>query len=285
MLKLFIALLAVIFLMAGESASYAGQLIPRASQENCDPENPFRYVQRGQKLPLTFDYRHYGTNKNQRAYYLRQYEFQKPRTKNNIRLCLGYFKQFFKTGATLYEPISEYFEEPIFEEPAIEEDYGNRYSIPRALEVYYPNAAEPGDIIVETERFRLFYILSEESALEYRIAVGREGFAWSGTELVDHKLIDPPWYPTDRMKLEDPDLPNMIEGGSPENPFGARAIYLGNTQYRIHGTNRPESIGKAVSSGCIRMLNEDVIELYDKVKAGARVFVYAPESGQNESLY
>src|SRR5205807_2576691 len=119
---------------------------------------------------------------------------------------------------------------------------------------------------------RLYYILGNSQALRYGIGVGREGFAWGGVSSVSAKREWPDWTPPDEMLKRRPDLPKHMVGG-PENPLGARAMYLGSSLYRVHGTNEPWTIGQAVSSGCIRMRNEDVIDLYEKVKVGSRVVV------------
>ena len=108
--------------------------------------------------------------------------------------------------------------------------------------------------------------------MKYGIGVGREGFAWSGTHTISRKQEWPDWIPPEEMLRRRPDLPRYMAGG-PENPLGARAMYLGASLYRIHGSNEPETIGQAVSSGCIRMLNEDLVDLYDRVKVGTRVVV------------
>ena len=130
----------------------------------------------------------------------------------------------------------------------------------------------PGSIIVNTKQNALFYVLGNGKAVKYRVASAKRGFEWSGTNTVSYKTQWPDWRPPTEMRKRRPDLPAFMEGG-PQNPLGARAIYLGSTIYRIHGTNEPSSIGKAASSGCIRMLNEDVSELYNFVKPGATVTV------------
>ena len=109
--------------------------------------------------------------------------------------------------------------------------------------------------------------------IEYGIGVGRKGFEWSGIENVSRKAEWPDWTPPAEMRERQPDIPEFMPGG-PDNPLGARALYLGSTLYRIHGTAEPHTIGQAVSSGCIRMLNDDVIDLYQRVKVGAKVYVF-----------
>lgn len=142
---------------------------------------------------------------------------------------------------------------------------------PREL-VAYNGRYAPGTIVISTEERRLYYILPGNQAVRYGIGVGRPGFEWSGTRTVAMKREWPSWTPPSQMLRRRPDLPRFMPGG-PDNPLGARAMYLGGTLYRIHGSNEPETIGQAVSSGCIRMTNEDVMDLYDRVKVGARVVV------------
>lgn len=132
--------------------------------------------------------------------------------------------------------------------------------------------ASPGDIIINTRENRLYYVLGEGQAVMFRVATAKRGFEWHGTHQVSSKVKWPDWRPPSEMRKRRPELPRYMAGG-PNNPLGARAIYLGSSIYRIHGTNEPSSIGKAASSGCIRMLNEDVSELYKHVKIGARVTV------------
>ncbi|HXW72759.1 MAG TPA: L,D-transpeptidase [Methylocella sp.] len=130
----------------------------------------------------------------------------------------------------------------------------------------------PGTIFVSTQQRSLYYVLTGNQAIKYSIGVGRPGFEWNGTERISRKREWPSWSPSPEMRRRRPDLPRFMAGG-PDNPLGARAMYLGGTLYRIHGSNEPESIGHAVSSGCIRMTNEDVADLYDRVKVGAEVIV------------
>jgi len=131
----------------------------------------------------------------------------------------------------------------------------------------------PGSIVINTAERRLYLVLDERRALQYGIGVGRDGFRWSGTHKVSAKREWPGWTPPPQMRKRQPGLPAYMPGG-PDNPLGARAIYLGSTLYRIHGSNEPETIGQAVSSGCFRMTNDDVIDLYDRVRVGATVHVY-----------
>ena len=138
--------------------------------------------------------------------------------------------------------------------------------------INYATSMAPGSILIDTKQNLLFFILSNGKAVKYHVATAKKGFEWSGTNKVSFKTEWPEWRPPVEMLARRPELPAYMAGG-PKNPLGARAIYLGDTMYRIHGTNEPSSIGKAASSGCIRMLNEDVSELYQFVKQGATVTV------------
>ncbi|KMO36629.1 ErfK/YbiS/YcfS/YnhG family protein [Methylobacterium tarhaniae] len=131
---------------------------------------------------------------------------------------------------------------------------------------------KPGTVVISTSQRRLYYILPDQEAIQYGVGVGREGFSWSGTKTVTMKKEWPSWRPPEQMIKRRPDLPRYMAGGN-DNPLGARALYLGSSLYRIHGSNEPETIGAAVSSGCIRMTNRDVIDLYDRVKVGTKVVV------------
>ena len=146
----------------------------------------------------------------------------------------------------------------------------------RRTEVAYETAQKPGTIVVDTPARRLYYVLGDGKAIRYAISVGREGRELRGNAYVGRKAEWPDWTPTADILKRIPDLPKYVSPG-PHNPMGARALYLfdGNkdTLFRIHGTNQPEYIGFAISSGCIRMLNEDVIDLYNRVPVGANVVV------------
>jgi lipoprotein-anchoring transpeptidase ErfK/SrfK len=144
-------------------------------------------------------------------------------------------------------------------------------AIPREI-VSFAGQQAPGTIIVNTTERRLYLVLEDGKALRYGIGVGRPGFEWKGGQTITMKQEWPDWRPPAEMLKRRPDLPRFMAGGE-ENPLGARAMYLGSSIYRIHGSNEPESIGHAVSSGCIRMLNEDVVDLYNRVKVGTRVVV------------
>ena len=155
------------------------------------------------------------------------------------------------------------------EEPATER--GLPEHLRRQIVRYETNEA-PGTVIVDTPNTYLYYVLGDGRAIRYGIGVGREGFTWSGVKTVGRKAEWPDWIPPQEMISRQPYLPRFMAGG-PGNPLGARAMYLAGTVYRIHGTNAPSTIGQNVSSGCFRMLNEDVIDLYQRVKVGAKVIV------------
>jgi lipoprotein-anchoring transpeptidase ErfK/SrfK len=144
-------------------------------------------------------------------------------------------------------------------------------AVPRTI-VSYPGSHKPGTIIVSTGERRLYLVLGNGQAMKYGIGVGRDGFTWSGTATITAKREWPDWTPPDEMLKRRPDLPRHMVGG-PDNPLGARAMYLGDTQYRIHGSNEPHTIGTATTSGCIRLTNDDVIDLYNRAKIGATVIV------------
>jgi len=145
---------------------------------------------------------------------------------------------------------------------------------PRFLpqEVIYEGSEKPGTVIINTRERHLYLVREGGRATRYGIGVGRPGFTWAGVHHISQKREWPDWVPPPEMLKRRPDLPRHMEGG-PDNPLGARAMYLGSTLYRIHGSNEPWTIGQAVSSGCIRMRNEDVIDLYSRVKVGTRVVV------------
>jgi lipoprotein-anchoring transpeptidase ErfK/SrfK len=159
--------------------------------------------------------------------------------------------------------------------------------------VNYAGNEAPGTVIIDTPHTFLYYVLGNGKAIRYGIGVGRRGFTWSGVKQVARKAEWPDWYPPAEMVARQPYLPRMTAGG-PGNPLGARAMYLGGTEYRIHGTNDPTTIGKQVSSGCIRLTNEDVEDLYNRVQVGAKVIVLpqsapaqtaqAPAPQQNERM-
>ncbi len=146
--------------------------------------------------------------------------------------------------------------------------------------VTFVTAEQPGTIIVDTPNTFLYYVLGGGKAIRYGIGVGRDGFTWSGVQTVARKAEWPDWTPPAEMLARQPYLPRFMAGG-PGNPLGARAMYLGGTVYRIHGTNQPSTIGGHVSSGCIRLVNEDVIDLYGRVDVGTKVVVLPVETHRN----
>ena len=148
----------------------------------------------------------------------------------------------------------------------------NRGSSIRRTTVDYETKYKPGTIVVETSERRLYFVLDDGKAIKYGIGVGRDGFRWSGTHTITRKAEWPGWTPPPQMRKRVPGLPAYMEGG-PDNPLGARALYIGSTLYRLHGTSEPWTIGQAVSSGCIRLTNDDIIDLYDRVTVGSRVVV------------
>ena len=148
---------------------------------------------------------------------------------------------------------------------------GGASSIQRSTVMLQTNYS-PGTILINTSERRLYLVLPGGQALRYGIGVGRDGFRWSGVHRITAKREWPSWTPPAQMLRRRPDLPRHMPGGI-ENPLGARAMYLGSTLYRIHGSNEPETIGQAVSSGCFRMTNEDVVDLYSRVSVGTTVVV------------
>jgi lipoprotein-anchoring transpeptidase ErfK/SrfK len=159
------------------------------------------------------------------------------------------------------------------DEPGVvaDEDYELPEEFTRKV-VFYRTTERPGTIIIETRERLLYLVLSDNRAMRYGIGVGRDGFRWKGMQQISRKAEWPDWRPPAEMIERQPYLPRFMAGG-PGNPLGARALYLGNTVYRIHGTNQPQTIGHAVSSGCFRLVNADVIDLYERVPIGTRVVV------------
>jgi lipoprotein-anchoring transpeptidase ErfK/SrfK len=143
-------------------------------------------------------------------------------------------------------------------------------AIPRQVVAFRGFA--PGTVVISTSRRRLYYVLGNGQAIQYGVGVGRQGFTWSGVKTVSMKREWPEWRPPAQMLRRRPDLPRYMPGGI-DNPLGARAIYLGSSLYRIHGSNEPDTIGASVSSGCIRMTNADVMDLYQRVRIGTKVVV------------
>jgi lipoprotein-anchoring transpeptidase ErfK/SrfK len=142
----------------------------------------------------------------------------------------------------------------------------------RRAVVAFGTTEAPGTIIIDTGNTTLYYVLGQGRAIRYGVGVGRDGFTWSGVQTISRKAEWPDWHPPSEMIARQPYLPRFMAGG-PGNPLGARAMYLGTSQYRIHGTNDPSTIGKFVSSGCIRLTNEDVADLFSRVDVGTKVVV------------
>jgi len=186
------------------------------------------------------------------------------------------------TGPVVYapapagEPAASRFAAPV-RQAAVEPSESRRSADavdPKFLptEVDWTGKEGPGTIVVDTGQRHLYLIQAGGKARRYGVGVGRPGFQWAGTHTITRKAEWPDWTPPPAMLKRKPDLPRHMDGG-PDNPLGARALYLGSTEYRIHGSNEPWTIGKAVSSGCIRMRNEDVTDLYGRVGVGTRVVV------------
>ena len=162
--------------------------------------------------------------------------------------------------------------------PQVDED-GVAVELPARLKrqvVSYSTREAPGTIIIDTPNTYLYLVMGNGQAMRYGIGVGRDGFTWSGTQSITKKAEWPDWTPPPEMIARQPYLPRQMAGG-PGNPLGARAMYLGGTIYRIHGTNAPGTIGTRVSSGCIRLTNEDVADLYSRVTVGTKVIVLPQE--------
>jgi lipoprotein-anchoring transpeptidase ErfK/SrfK len=173
------------------------------------------------------------------------------------------------TTAHAYE-IDPLTHQPLYQAPSADGRVG--YTPIAREEVDYKGPYAPGTIVISTQERRLYYILPGGRAMKYGVGVGRPGFSWGGINAISMKKEWPDWTPPAQMLRRRPDLPRHMAGGL-DNPLGARAMYLGSTLFRIHGSNEPETIGQAVSSGCIRMTNDDVTDLYDRVKVGTRVVV------------
>ncbi len=174
--------------------------------------------------------------------------------------------------ASHFQATPQFQAEPQPAAPAAADENAELVPRLRRQTVAYASKEAPGTIIVDTPHTFLYYVLGGGQAIRYGIGVGRKGFTWSGVKSVVRKIEWPDWYPPPEMLQRQPYLPRMMAGG-PGNPLGARAMYIGGTQYRIHGTNNPATIGKHVSSGCIRMTNDNAIDLYNRVKIGAKVIV------------
>lgn len=139
--------------------------------------------------------------------------------------------------------------------------------------VPFDAAAEPGTIVVRTSERRLYFVLGNGTAIRYPVAVGKAGKQWQGYARIDGKHVEPAWSPPAEVRRDNPRLPDVIPGGSPKNPMGARALTLDRDEYAIHGTNRPDSIGTYASYGCIRMYNRDIVDLFNRVRVGTPVVV------------
>src|ERR1700688_770450 len=169
-------------------------------------------------------------------------------------------------------------------EPALT-DEGDSSVLPERLRrtiVALDTREAPGTVIIDTGNTVLYYVRGPGRAIRYGVGVGREGFTWSGVQSISHKAEWPDWHPPAEMIARQPYLPRFMAGG-PGNPLGARAMYLGSSQYRIHGTNDPSTIGKFVSSGCIRLTNEDVADLFSRVDVGTKVVVLPKNSPHLEA--
>jgi lipoprotein-anchoring transpeptidase ErfK/SrfK len=192
----------------------------------------------------------------------------------------GGFLEFLFNGGQqrVYDPREDdpraYRQQPEYRQAAVQPEQARHQVDPRYNRqvVSYQGKERPGTIIINTNDKFLYLVQDDGSAIRYGVGVGRPGFLWAGTKLVTRKREWPDWVPPKEMLQRRPDLPRHMEGG-PENPLGARALYLGSSLYRIHGSNEPWTIGTNVSSGCIRMRNEDVIDLYGRVKVGTKVVV------------
>ncbi|WP_150495506.1 L,D-transpeptidase [Roseibium aquae] len=179
------------------------------------------------------------------------------------------------TGSALAVPGGKFFDPNTKQWVSYGPSHGGKSPIRRKM-VSYDGPYEPGTIVVDTEERRLYHIQPGGKAMRYGVGVGREGFQWAGTHRITRKAEWPGWTPPPQMRARERAkgriLPAHMEGG-PNNPLGARALYIGSTLYRIHGTNEPWTIGSAVSSGCIRLANEDIKHLYSNVSVGSRVVV------------
>jgi lipoprotein-anchoring transpeptidase ErfK/SrfK len=181
----------------------------------------------------------------------------------------GFIEAIFGGASNAGQSANPYGSQHYIENPYSRFSVDPRYQ--RQL-VDYNGHEAPGTVIVDTNHFYLYLVQGHGKAIRYGVGVGRPGFTWAGVHNVSAKREWPDWRPPDDMLHRRPDLPRYMPGG-PDNPLGARALYLGSTLYRIHGSNEPSTIGTQVSSGCIRMRNEDVIDLYDRVKVGTKVVV------------
>jgi lipoprotein-anchoring transpeptidase ErfK/SrfK len=180
----------------------------------------------------------------------------------------------------LGQPLPQASAPPVMAVPHEPEESLDQQSRFKRQIVEYRTAEAAGTVIIDTPHTYLYYVLGNGRAIRYGIGVGREGFTWSGTQTITRKAEWPDWTPPPEMLQRQPYLPRFMAGG-PQNPLGARAMYLGGTVYRIHGTNDPSTIGGRVSSGCIRMTNDDVTDLYSRVNLGTKVIVLPIEHHAN----
>jgi lipoprotein-anchoring transpeptidase ErfK/SrfK len=184
------------------------------------------------------------------------------------------------TGSAAAAPLPLFpFEPPQAVQPSPSDEAVAPFELPARFKrqiVNYPTREPAGTVIIDTPNTYLYYVLGNGQAIRYGIGVGRDGFTWSGVQTVTKKAEWPDWTPPPEMIARQPYLPRQMAGG-PGNPLGARAMYLGGTVYRIHGTNAPQTIGTHVSSGCIRLTNQDVTDLYSRVNVGTRVIVMPME--------
>jgi lipoprotein-anchoring transpeptidase ErfK/SrfK len=165
-------------------------------------------------------------------------------------------------------------------DPSVDDGDGSTAVLPERLRravVNLDTREAPGTVIIDTGNTTLYYVLGQGRAIRYGVGVGRQGFTWAGTQTISRKAEWPDWHPPAEMIARQPYLPRFMAGG-PGNPLGARAMYLGSSEYRIHGTNDPTTIGKFVSSGCIRLTNDDVADLFSRVDVGTKVVVL-PKNG------
>jgi len=194
-------------------------------------------------------------------------------------LAIGTFA-FSGSAAAAPLPLFPFLSPPMQAAPPVQaapsdDDEGTVREMPARLKrqiVNYASREAPGTIIIDTPNTYLYYVLGGGQAIRYGIGVGRDGFTWSGVQTITKKAEWPDWTPPAEMIARQPYLPRYMAGG-PGNPLGARAMYLGGTIYRIHGTNAPHTIGTHVSSGCLRLTNEDVTDLYSRVNVGTKVIV------------
>jgi lipoprotein-anchoring transpeptidase ErfK/SrfK len=187
----------------------------------------------------------------------------------------------FNPFEALFGPMQPQVTAPAYANPS--EDTTEPRSEFRRQIVNYRTSEAPGTIIVDTPNTYLYLVMPGGKAMRYGIGVGREGFTWSGTKTIERKAEWPDWTPPPEMIQRQPYLPRFVAGGA-TNPLGARALYLSGSVYRIHGTNAPETIGQHVSSGCIRLVNEDVMDLYSRVHVGTKVVVLPMSSHRAASV-